>query len=158
MLCTSGGLMLGPRLRLLPEGQTQAWPPVQVADPVHADKAPAGRLPFPLASFVGRSAEIEQAAGLLASNRLLTITGGGGCGKTQLAIELARRVQGQFAGGAWFVDLEPVPADGHVMTEIAAALGVEEPERGRTANSVRCANGISAQGCDGPRRRGSCKS
>jgi predicted ATPase/DNA-binding CsgD family transcriptional regulator len=122
-----------PRLRLLPDEQTKAGLPVQLGSgPVCATSAAVGGLPFPLASFVGRFAEIEQAAGLLAGNRLLTITGGGGCGKTRLAIELARRVQGQFDGGAWFVDLEPVRAGDYVLAEIAAVLGVQEPERGRT--------------------------
>lgn len=93
---------------------------------------PVGNLPFPLASFVGRSAELDRTEGLLAGNRLLTITGSGGCGKTRLAIELARRIQDRFAGGAWLVDLEPLRSADHVLTEIAAALGVEEPERDRT--------------------------
>jgi predicted ATPase/DNA-binding CsgD family transcriptional regulator len=92
----------------------------------------AGNLPFPIASFVGRSAELDRTEGLLAGNRLLTITGSGGCGKTRLAIELARRIQDRFAGGVWLVDLEPLRSADHVLTEIAAALGVEEPERDRT--------------------------
>jgi predicted ATPase len=74
----------------------------------------------------------KQASDLLAGHRLLTFTGSGGCGKTRLAIELARLVQDQFADGTWFVDLGPVRAGEHVLTEVAAVLGVVEPERGKT--------------------------
>ena len=91
-----------------------------------------GNLPFPVSTFIGRSAELAQAADLLAGHRLLTFTGSGGCGKTRLAIELARLVQDQFADGTWFVDLGPVRASEHVLTEAAAVLGVVEPERGKT--------------------------
>ena len=122
-----------PLLRLLADDQNQTALPVQVVpDPVRASPVPAGNLPFPLASFVGRSAELKRTAALLAGSRLLTITGSGGCGKTRLAVGLARRVQGQFAGGAWFAGLGPLLAADYVLTEIAAALSVEEPERGRT--------------------------
>lgn len=93
---------------------------------------PAGNLPFPISSFVGRAAELERASGLLAGHRLLTLTGSGGCGKTRLAIELARRLNIQFPQGEWFVDLAPVRGGEFVLPEIAAVLGVEEPERGRT--------------------------
>lgn len=92
----------------------------------------AGNLPFPVSTFIGRSAEVAQAADLLAGHRLLTFTGSGGCGKTRLAIELARLVQDQFADGTWFVDLGPIRAGEHVLTEVAAVLGVVEPERGKT--------------------------
>ena len=48
-----------PRLRLLPDDQAQAGLLVQLGSgPVRATSAPVGRVPFPLASFVGRVAEI----------------------------------------------------------------------------------------------------
>jgi predicted ATPase len=50
-----------------------------------------GVLPRTPTSFVGRESELAEARGLLAGTRLLTLTGRGGCGKTRLAIELARR-------------------------------------------------------------------
>ena len=92
----------------------------------------AGSLPYPISSFVGRVTELERLGHLLASHRLLTLTGSGGCGKTRLAVELARRHDTQYSQGAWFVDLASVSGEDFVLTEIAAVLGVEEPERGRT--------------------------
>ncbi len=61
--------------------------------------------PAPLSRFIGRRAELDMAAALLAENRLVTLTGAGGIGKTRLAIELARSgVLDQLGGTAW-VDL-----------------------------------------------------
>src|SRR5215470_17223337 len=102
------------------------------SESIPATPARPGNLPFPIATFIGRSAELKRAADLLASNRLVTVTGSGGCGKTRLALELARRLEAGFAAGAWFVDLETLRSGEHVLTEIAAVLGVEEPERGKT--------------------------
>jgi predicted ATPase/DNA-binding CsgD family transcriptional regulator len=87
---------------------------------------------FLLSSFIGREAELERGGTLLARHRLVTLTGTGGCGKTRLAVELARRQQAAFGGGTWFVDLASVDTGEFVLVEIAAAIGVEEPERART--------------------------
>src|SRR5215471_12711527 len=120
-------------LRLLGSGQPEEPALVHArSDPIPARPARPGNLPFPIASFIGRSAEMKRTADLLAGNRLVTVTGSGGCGKTRLAVELARRLEAQFAAGAWFVDLEKLRSGEHVLTEIAAVLGVEEPERGKT--------------------------
>ena len=61
-------------------------------------------LPLQLSSFVGRETEIAQAKQLLAENRLLTLTGTGGAGKTRLALQAAAEVIEQFEHGVWFVD------------------------------------------------------
>ncbi len=60
-------------------------------------------LPLPLSSFVGREREIAELTRLVAVTRLLTLNGPGGCGKTRLALELARALQGQYSDGAWLV-------------------------------------------------------
>jgi hypothetical protein len=56
-------------------------------------------------SFVGRESELAQARYLLGHNRLLTLTGPGGCGKTRLSIALVASVMGAFPGGVRFVPL-----------------------------------------------------
>jgi predicted ATPase/DNA-binding CsgD family transcriptional regulator len=88
--------------------------------------------PVLLSSFIGREAELKRGVTLLARHRLVTLTGTGGCGKTRLAVELAQRQQAAFSSGTWFVDLASVDRAEFVLVEIAAAIGVEEPERGRT--------------------------
>ncbi len=66
---------------------------------------PAGNLPTPLSSFVGRQPEIDEISGLLSRARLVSLLSFGGVGKTRLAIEVAARLRGRFADGVWFVDL-----------------------------------------------------
>jgi predicted ATPase/class 3 adenylate cyclase/DNA-binding CsgD family transcriptional regulator len=80
-------------------------------------------LPVQLTTFVGRRKELEEAAGLLASTRLLSLTGVGGCGKTRLALQLAAEVAEHYPGGVWLVELAPVADPGRVAASIAAALG-----------------------------------
>jgi len=89
-------------------------------------------LPVPLTRFVGRKAELAQAHGLLAGNRLLTLTGPGGAGKTRLALQLASAVATGFPDGVWFADLSPLSSGEFVWDRVALTLGVKEPGRGRT--------------------------
>jgi predicted ATPase/class 3 adenylate cyclase/DNA-binding CsgD family transcriptional regulator len=80
-------------------------------------------LPVQLSTFVGRRKELREAAGLLASTRLLSLTGAGGCGKTRLALQLAAEAAESYPGGVWLVELAPVADPGRVAGSIASALG-----------------------------------
>jgi predicted ATPase len=82
-------------------------------------------LPIPVSSFVGREDELAVLAPRLRTDRLLTLTGVGGVGKTRLAVELARRGAAAFDAVA-FVDLSPLADPALVAGEIARALGVRE--------------------------------
>ena len=88
--------------------------------------ATAGVHGFPpaLTSFVGRSVQVDEVAGLLDEFRLVTVTGPGGVGKTRLAAEVARRVADRLADGAWLVELAAVREPDLVPASVAAALGV----------------------------------
>jgi hypothetical protein len=76
-----------------------------------------------LTSFVGRAAQVDEVAGLLAEYRLVTVTGPGGVGKTRLAVEVARRVAGRFADGVWLVELAAVQEPALVPAAVAVVLG-----------------------------------
>ena len=89
-------------------------------------------LPTQLTTFIGRDAELEAAAGLLATTRLLTLTGPGGTGKTRLSLQLAARASDDFPDGVFFVALEPIRDPMLVAPRIASALGVAES----TARSI----------------------
>jgi predicted ATPase/class 3 adenylate cyclase len=92
---------------------------VAVAGGVHG-------FPALLTSFVGRAGPVREVTGLLDQRRLVTITGPGGTGKTRLAAEVALRVAGRYADGAWLVELAPVQDPAHVAAVLAAALGVRD--------------------------------
>ena len=82
--------------------------------------------PAALTSFVGRAGAVRDVAGLLDQYRLVTVAGPGGSGKTRLAGEVASRVAGRFADGAWLAELAPVGDPAQVPAVVAAALGAQE--------------------------------
>jgi predicted ATPase/class 3 adenylate cyclase len=93
----------------------------------------AHNLPVQLTSFVGREAQMNEAHQLLAENRLLTLTGAGGVGKTRLAVQVAAQIAGQFDGGVWYVDLAPITHPDLVPVTVARALGLpDQPGRSTT--------------------------
>ena len=103
------------------------------ADGLHADFPPLrtldarpNNLPTQLTTFVGRDAELDAAADLLATTRLLTLTGPGGTGKTRLSLQLAARAADDFPDGVFFVPLEPIRDPMLVPPRIAAAVGIVE--------------------------------
>ena len=74
--------------------------------------------------------ELLELPGVLASSRLLSLTGAGGVGKTRLALRLARDLVHEFPDGVWLVDLAPLSVPDLVAQTIATALGVREgPQR-----------------------------
>jgi predicted ATPase/DNA-binding CsgD family transcriptional regulator/DNA-binding XRE family transcriptional regulator len=79
-----------------------------------------------LTSFVGRAGPVSAVAALLDRDRLVTVTGPGGAGKTRLAGQVAKLVAGRFADGAWLAELAPVRDPAQVPAVVAAALGVRE--------------------------------
>src|ERR1700736_3685322 len=102
--------------------------------PLRTSKALAAtNLPAQLTSFVGRDAQLTQLRELLADNRVVTLTGAGGVGKTRLAIQVAARLAGefgQFPEGVWYVDLAPITDPELVGVTVARALGLpDQPGR-----------------------------
>ena len=87
-------------------------------------------LPMQLTSFVGRAREKAEIKELLATTRLLTLTGAGGSGKTRLALETAREVLDRFPDGVWLVELAPLADPDLVPRAVAVAVGLRnESER-----------------------------
>jgi predicted ATPase/DNA-binding CsgD family transcriptional regulator len=88
------------------------------------------RLPVQLTSFVGRVDEMNEIARLVDVNRLVTLTGAGGVGKTRLAVHVATDMAGEFGNGAWYVDLAPITDPDVVPVTVARALGLpDQPGR-----------------------------
>ena len=102
--------------------------------------------PLQLTSFIGREREMAEVAGLLASTRLLTLTGTGGVGKTRLALQVAAGLLDSYAQGVWLVELAPLADPALVPGAVLAALGVpEQPGRAAAGHPARR-----------PAHRGSC--
>src|SRR5919106_625362 len=109
---------------------------VEVGEADSAPRSPAGpthNLPLELSSFVGREKELAEVKRLLKDNRLLTLTGSGGCGKTRLALAAASELVEGFEDGVWLVELASLADPSLVPQSVAYALGVrEQPGRSPT--------------------------
>lgn len=82
-----------------------------------------GNLRPQLTSFVGRRAELSEVAALLATERLVTLIGPGGAGKTRLAEESGARLAEHNPGGVWVVPLAPVGEGDEVPQAVLSGLG-----------------------------------
>jgi predicted ATPase/DNA-binding SARP family transcriptional activator len=113
-----------------------------------ASRARATNLREPLTSFVGRDRDLERVLELLAADRLVTLTGPGGVGKTRLACEAAaalaaREAPGPGGGspaGVWLVEFAPLTDAADVPHAVLDVLGLRDrgmlgAGRGRTAGS-----------------------
>ncbi|MDB5458272.1 MAG: transcriptional regulator [Caulobacteraceae bacterium] len=87
---------------------------------------PHHNLPAATSDLIGREVQLEDVAALVSANRLVTLVGAGGIGKTRLAVELGRRVLEDFADGVWIVELGPLSDPALVLPAIASALGLSD--------------------------------
>src|SRR5579883_2621334 len=94
--------------------------------PPHRAQDPPAQLPAPLTSFFGRQEDIVAVQRLVSQQRLVTLTGAGGSGKTRLALAVASACRDRFADGVAFVALAPLRDPTLVEAAIATALGVRE--------------------------------
>ena len=82
-------------------------------------------LPIQPSPLVGRERELGEAGALLRSNRLLTLTGPGGSGKTRLALQLAAEAVEEFPDGVFWVPLQALRDPALVERSIEASLGAD---------------------------------
>ena len=87
---------------------------------------PTAGLPVPTTRFVGRQRDLRDARALLGTSRLLTLVGPGGCGKSRLALELARTMAAGRLAEVYLVSLATLPPGGSVTRLIADAIDVRE--------------------------------
>ena len=120
---------LGVLRRSLPE----ARPPMSTGPEAGRDPAasgpaaaPASTLRVPLTSLVGRDDQVTQVEALTGENRLVTLTGPGGVGKTRLAVEVAGRAEARTRGGVWLVDLAPLSDPDDVPYAALTAAGIRD--------------------------------
>jgi predicted ATPase/DNA-binding CsgD family transcriptional regulator len=111
--------------------------------------SPKHNLPSQLTSFIGREKEIETVKHLIAPHsggkrrtphsgsmdRLLTLTGAGGSGKTRLALQVAYATLEVFPDGVWFIDFAPLTDPALVPQSLLTTLGLRE-QAGRPALAI----------------------
>ena len=109
------------------------FPPLRVRSVVASHNLPAQ-----LTSFVGRQEQIADLRQLVTDNRLVTLTGAGGAGKTRLAVEVAAQLAVDVPDGIWYVDLTPIANPAVTSVTVARTLGLpDQPGRSTIETLVR---------------------
>ncbi|GLW09532.1 hypothetical protein Misp01_46610 [Microtetraspora sp. NBRC 13810] len=95
-----------------------------------AEARPATNLPAPLSELIGRQEAIAEVRARLATDRLVTLTGPGGVGKTRLAVETGRGLLDGFADGVWLVELagfDRLESTASLVDVVMTALDLRDP-------------------------------
>lgn len=101
-------------------GLATDFPPLRSLD----NPALPNNLPAHLANFVGREREVAVVRELVLANRLVTLTGPGGSGKTRLALQVAAELLDGTGDGVWLVELASLDDEESVPDAVASALGI----------------------------------
>ncbi len=98
--------------------------------PLQSSVSTPHNLPIQLTTFIGRRRELEEVKRLIESNRLLTLIGPAGTGKTRLMLQAAADLVEQFPDGVWLIELAPLTNPELVTEKISGVLGVRgQPDR-----------------------------
>ncbi|WP_347978039.1 DUF4062 domain-containing protein [Microbacterium sp. ProA8] len=113
------------------------------SDPEPAMPSLIGRVPVPYTPTIGREADIDAVRTLLArgTDRVVSLIGPGGIGKSRLAIETALACGDMFPDGVYFVLLEGVLEPGLLLPTIAYYLGIRD--NGEAALEERIAHALA---------------
>ncbi len=95
----------------------------------------AAPLPVHLTNFAGRRREMAEVTKILRENRLVTLIGGGGIGKSRIAVQVAAQTASAFPDGMYYVDLEPVAGPEFAPAAVTRALGVPD-QSGRSVDEA----------------------
>ena len=93
---------------------------------LRARDASPNNLPLQLTSFIGREHELQEIQQMLATTRLLTLTGPGGTGKTRLSLQIGEKLLPSFADGVWIAELASLTDASFIPQTIAAIFGLRE--------------------------------
>ena len=93
---------------------------------LHSLETRPNNLPQQLTSFIGRESELAEVKRRLYKNRLVTIAGVGGLGKTRISLQAGADVLDDFPDGVWFVELAPLADARRVPQAVASVFGIKE--------------------------------
>ena len=110
---------------------TEEFPPLRTLNGM------PGNLPVQRTSFIGRTDEVKQLSELIETERLVTLTGPGGVGKSRLALQVAAEVMPMFEDGAWFASLSSLAEGSLVAATVLQAVGVPQ-RQGEAAIDTLC--------------------
>lgn len=99
------------------------------------EHAVVGNLRSPRTEFIGDLAGLQRRVASLSSNRLVTLTGSGGVGKTRAATEIGLLVADDFPGGIWMCELAPITEPDAIVPAVVESLGAR-PQAGLTGVDV----------------------
>ena len=101
-------------------------------------------LPSHLTPLIGRGRDVTELAELISRERLVTLTGSAGVGKTRLALAVAAAVLDRFEGGVWWVELAALSDPEAIGRAAVVAVGAREGFGGTAASQVAAALGPAA--------------
>ena len=126
--------ILRKELNLDPQPETQALykkirkreiNTAQVEKPIET-VTPKNNLPIQLSTFVGREKEHDEIVNLLSKNRLVTLAGVGGIGKTRLSLQVGKRLLNDYPDGVWFIPLDSLSDPTLVPQTVASVFDIRE--------------------------------
>src|SRR5687768_2535527 len=88
--------------------------------------APQQNLPFQLSTFIGRERQQEEIINLIAKNRLVTLAGAGGIGKTRLSLQVGQKLLSDYPNGVWFIALDSLSDPALVPQAVASVFDIRE--------------------------------
>src|SRR5205823_2404251 len=109
---------------------TGEFPPLRTLDTL------PGNLPLQRTSFIGRTREVQELAPLVKTERLMTLTGPGGVGKSRLALQVAADAAPEFTDGVWFVSLAALEEGALVAATLIEAFGIPERQGEPNADTL----------------------
>lgn len=96
--------------------------------PLRSLEALPNNLPLQITSFVGRDLEILTISQSLAKQRLVTLVGAGGVGKTRLALQVGADLLDRYEDGVWLLELAPISDGALIPSALASIFQVREGE------------------------------
>jgi predicted ATPase len=123
------------------QGPRSNAPSSSTQRPAPVEGVPVDNFPLVVSDPIGRAAAARLVRDLISAYRIVTLTGPGGIGKTTLAVEAARGVLTDFAGGGWFVELASLNDADLVPSAVAGVLNLKLMGGANSAETVARAIG-----------------